>query len=78
MRTKKGKVSSIKMDKTIVVQVHTYKAHPLYKKRYRKTKKFYADDPKNVCCIGDIVTIVETKPMSKLKRWRLVEINEKA
>lgn len=69
MRTKKGTVSSNKMDKTIVVTVHTYKTHPKYKKRYRTSKKFYAHDPENKFQIGEDVTIYETRPMSRLKRW---------
>jgi small subunit ribosomal protein S17 len=73
MRTKKGVVTSAKMDKTIVVSVHSYKSHAKYKKRYRVTTKFYAHDENNVCSEGDIVTIKETKPSSKLKRWALVE-----
>ncbi len=73
MRTKKGVVTSAKMDKTIVVSVHSYKSHAKYKKRYRVTTKFYAHDENNVCSEGDIVTIMETKPSSKLKRWTLVE-----
>tara|TARA_Y100001960_G_C13877502_1_gene449800 strand:+ start:217 stop:447 length:231 start_codon:yes stop_codon:yes gene_type:complete len=73
MRTKKGVVTSTKMDKTVVVSVHTYKSHPIYKKRYRVTKKFYAHDENNTCSEGDIVTIKETRPLSKLKRWELLE-----
>lgn len=57
------------MDKTIVVTVNTYKTHPKYKKRYRTSKKFYAHDPENKFQIGDDVTIYETRPMSRLKRW---------
>jgi len=73
MRTKKGIVTSDKMDKTIVVSVHTYKNDPKYKKRYRITKKFYAHDEKNSSKDGDIVTIKEISPLSKKKRWALVE-----
>jgi small subunit ribosomal protein S17 len=73
MRTKKGVVTSTKMDKTIVVSVHTYKSHEKYKKRYRVTKKFYAHDESNTCQEGDVVTIKETRPLSKLKRWELLE-----
>lgn len=73
MRTKKGVVTSNKMDKTIVVSVHTYKSHPKYKKRYRITKKFYAHDENNTYLEWDIVVIKETKPTSKLKRWEVVE-----
>ncbi|MCP4522719.1 MAG: 30S ribosomal protein S17 [Candidatus Gracilibacteria bacterium] len=75
MRTKKGVVTSTKMDKTIVVSVHTYKNHAKYKKSYRVTKKFYAHDAENTCSEGDIVTIQETRPLSKLKRWALLEKN---
>lgn len=69
MRTKKGIVTSDKMNKTIVVTVHSYKTHPKYKKRFRVSKKYYADNPNNTHKIGDKVTIYETKPLSKLKRW---------
>lgn len=73
-----GKVVSDKMDKTIVVAVETYKKHPLYAKRIRYTKKFKAHDENNTAKIGDVVRIMETKPISKDKRWRLVEIVEEA
>jgi small subunit ribosomal protein S17 len=73
MRIKTGIVTSDKMDKTVVVTVHTYESHPLYKKRYRKTKKFYAQDPENKYKVGDEVTIYETRPLSKLKRWTVVK-----
>ncbi len=73
MRTKKGVVTSTKMDKTIVVTVHTYKNDPKYKKRYRVTTKFQAHDEKNSCEMWDVVVIKETKPLSKLKRWELLE-----
>ncbi len=73
MRTIKGVVTSTKMDKTIVVSVHTYKSHPKYKKRYRVTKKFYAHDENNSCSVNDLVTIKESRPLSKSKRWVLVE-----
>ena len=73
MRTKKGVVTSNKMDKTIVVSVHTYKTHPKYNKRDRVTNKFYAHDEKNECKEGDIVVIKETRPTSKKKRWELVK-----
>ena len=72
-RSKKGIVTSNKMDKTLVIQVHTYKMHPKYKKRYRTSKKFYAHNPENQFQIGDEVTIYETRPLSKLKRWTVVE-----
>ncbi|OEF96426.1 30S ribosomal protein S17 [Vulcanibacillus modesticaldus] len=73
-----GKVVSDKMDKTIVVAVETYKKHPLYGKRIKYTKKFKAHDENNQAKIGDIVKIMETRPLSKDKRWRLVEIVEEA
>ena len=73
MRTKKGVVTSNKMDKTVVVSVHTYKSDSKYKKRFRITKKFYAHDENNTCSIWDQVLIKETRPTSKLKRWDLVE-----
>jgi len=69
IRSKKGTVTSAKMDKTIVVTIHSYKVHPIYKKKYRTSKKFYAHDEKNTYKIGDEVTIYESRPLSKLKRW---------
>lgn len=73
-----GKVVSDKMDKTIVVSVTTYKKHPLYQKRIKYTKKFKAHDELNQAKVGDTVKIMETRPLSKDKRWRLVEIVEQA
>lgn len=73
-----GTVVSDKMDKTIVVAVETFKTNPIYKKRVKNTTKFKAHDEKNECGIGDRVKIMETRPLSKDKRWRLVEIIEKA
>ncbi|AZS17441.1 30S ribosomal protein S17 [Paenibacillus lutimineralis] len=73
-----GKVVSDKMDKTIVVAVETYKKHDLYHKRMKYTKKFKAHDENNTAKIGDTVKIAETRPLSKDKRWRLVEVIEKA
>ena len=73
-----GKVVSDKMDKTIVVAVETYKKHSLYHKRIKYTKKFKAHDEQNSAHIGDVVKIMETRPLSKDKCWRLVEIVEKA
>lgn len=73
-----GKVVSDKMDKTIVVAVETYKKHSLYHKRIKYTKKFKAHDEHNEAKIGDTVKIMETRPLSKDKNWRLVEITEKA
>lgn len=77
-REQVGKVVSDKMDKTIVVAVETYKEHKLYHKRIKYTKKFKAHDENNQAKIGDIVRIAETRPLSKDKRWRLVEIVEEA
>lgn len=73
----KGKVVSDKMDKTITVQVDTYRSHKLYGKRYKYSKKFHAHDEKNEAKIGDVVRIMETRPLSKSKHFRLVEITEK-
>ncbi len=73
-----GKVVSDKMDKTIVVASETFIAHPLYKKQVKKTKRYKAHDENNQCNIGDTVKIMETRPLSKDKRWRLVDIVEKA
>jgi small subunit ribosomal protein S17 len=73
-----GKVVSDKMDKTIVVAVEERVKHPLYGKTIRRTKKFKAHDERNEAKIGDTVRIMETRPLSKEKRWRLVEIVEKA
>ncbi|WP_457622783.1 30S ribosomal protein S17 [Persephonella sp.] len=69
-----GKVVSDKMDKTVVVAVERYVPHPLYGKRVKKTTKFYAHDEENKCKIGDIVRIRESRPLSKLKRWVVIEI----
>ena len=77
-KTRIGKVVSDKMDKTIVVAVETFVKHPLYKKRVKNTVKFKAHDEHNECGIGDVVKIMETRPLSKEKHWRLVEIVEKA
>ena len=73
-----GKVVSNKMDKTIVVAIEDNVMHPLYKKIVKRTVKFKAHDENNACNIGDKVEIMETRPISKDKRWRLVEIIEKA
>ena len=73
-----GKVVSDKMDKTVVVAVEDSVKHPLYKKIIKRTVKFKAHDEKNECKSGDKVRIMETKPLSKDKRWRVVEIIEKA
>ncbi|MFB5268958.1 30S ribosomal protein S17 [Paenibacillus enshidis] len=77
-RVQVGKVVSDKMNKTIVVAVETYKKHDLYHKRIKYTKKFKAHDENNTAQIGDTVKIMETRPLSKDKNWRLVEIVEKA
>ena len=71
---KEGVVISNKMDKTIVVAVVSLKRHRIYKRTYKQTKHFYAHDEENSCQIGDRVLIEETRPLSKLKRWRLIEI----
>lgn len=73
-----GKVVSDKMDKTVVVAIETYKMHRLYNKRMKYTKKYKAHDELNTANIGDTVKIMETRPISKDKRWRLVEVVEKA
>ena len=77
-KTRVGKVVSDKMDKTIVVAVLETYAHPLYKKTVRRSYKLKAHDENNACSIGDRVKVMETRPLSKDKRWRLVEIIEKA
>ncbi len=76
-KTRTGVVSSNKMDKTITVAVERKVKHPIYGKFVKKTSKFHAHDEKNECSIGDIVEIMETRPLSKTKRWRLVEVVEK-
>jgi small subunit ribosomal protein S17 len=73
-----GVVYSNRMDKSITVAVKWKEKHPIYGKFVNKTKKFHAHDEKNECNIGDTVKIMETRPLSKTKRWRLVEIIEKA
>lgn len=77
-KTRVGVVTSDKMDKTIVVSIKQRKKHPMYGKTVSLTKKFQAHDEENACGIGDTVKIMETRPLSKNKRWRLVEIVEKA
>jgi len=77
-KVREGIVVSDKMDKTIVVAIKDKAKHPLYKKTINKTKKLKAHDENNECGIGDTVRIVETRPLSKDKRWRVVEIIEKA
>ncbi len=73
-----GRVVSNKMQKTIVVEIHQRKLHRLYKKYLTRTKRIKAHDEKNECGIGDTVRVVETRPLSREKRWRLLEIVEKA
>lgn len=73
-----GVVTSSKMDKTITVSVERKEKHPIYGKFVKRTKKFAAHDEKNECNEGDVVRIMETRPLSKNKRWRLVEILERA
>jgi small subunit ribosomal protein S17 len=77
-KTRIGKVVSDKMDKTIVVAIETNVKHPLYKKIIKRTYKLKAHDEKNECKVGDKVKVMETRPLSREKRWRLVEIIEKA
>ena len=77
-KTRVGVVVSDKMDKTVVVAIKTKVRHPLYGKMVNRTRKFKVHDEENQCGVGDTVKIVETRPISKDKRWRLVEIVEKA
>ncbi|NLC07770.1 MAG: 30S ribosomal protein S17 [Syntrophomonadaceae bacterium] len=77
-KTRVGKVVSDKMDKTVGVSVDTLIRHPLYGKIVRRSKKFKAHDENNQCRIGDVVKIMETRPLSRDKNWRVVEIVEKA
>ena len=77
-KVRTGKVVSDKMDKTIVVAVENHVKHPLYKKIVKRTYKLKAHDENNECNVGDTVRVMETRPLSKDKRWRLVEIVEKA
>jgi len=73
-----GNVVSNKMSKTIVVEVHRSKSHPMYARVIQRSKKYYAHDEQNSCHIGDVVKIEETRPLSHLKRWRLVEVVRRA
>ena len=73
-KTRVGRVVSNKMDKTVVVAVETLRHHPLYKKTIKRAAKFKAHDEKNECRPGDIVKIIETRPLSREKRWRVAEI----
>ncbi len=77
-KTRIGIVVSTKMDKTITVAIERKVPHPIYKKYFKKTTKFLAHDEKSECGLGDVVKIMETRPLSKRKKWRLVEIVEKA
>lgn len=77
-KTRQGIVLSNKMDKTIIVASKFKEKHPIYGKFISKTKKYYAHDEKNEVNLGDIVQIMETRPLSKLKRWRVVKIVERA
>lgn len=77
-KERQGLVVSAKMDKTITVAVDRQVAHPLYKKVVRRTKKYHAHDVENTCNVGDLVRIRETRPLSKTKCWKLVEIVKRA
>lgn len=77
-RTQLGIVRSNKMDKTVVVEVSHKEKHPVYKKYIRRTKRFHAHDQSNQCQIGDRVLLIETRPLSKTKRWAVKEVVEKA
>jgi small subunit ribosomal protein S17 len=77
-KTRQGIVVSNKMDKSVVVAIERRVAHPLYKKYFKKTTRIMAHDEKNECGIGDLVKIMETRPLSLRKKWRVVEIVEKA
>ena len=77
-KTRVGKVVSTKMDKTIVVAIEDNVRHPKYGKILKRTVKIHAHDAENVCQVGDKVSVMETRPLSATKRWRLVEIIEKA
>ena len=77
-KTRIGMVTSNRMEKTVTVSVERRVKHPIYGKFVKKTTKFHAHDEKNECTIGDMVRIMETRPLSKTKRWRLVEVLEKA
>lgn len=77
-KERQGVVVSVAGDKTCVVKVEDRKRHPLYGKMITRSTKFHAHDENNECTVGDVVRIMETRPISKMKRWRLVEIVEKA
>ena len=77
-KTRTGVVVSDKMDKTVVVAIEEYTKHPVYSKVIKRTKKYKAHDEENTCQTGDKVKIMETRPLSKEKRWRVVQVIEKA
>jgi len=77
-KTRIGKVVSNRMNKTVVVAVERLLRHPQYKKTIKKTSKLYAHDEKNECKVGDIVGLMETRPLSRLKRWRVFQVVKKA
>ncbi|MES2764332.1 MAG: 30S ribosomal protein S17 [Bacteroidota bacterium] len=77
-KVRSGKVVSNKMNKTIVVALERQVAHPIYKKYFKQTKKVLAHDEENACQIGDVVKIIESRPLSARKRWRLLEVIERA
>ena len=77
-KVRQGRVVSDKMDKTIVVAVETLVQHPLYGKRMKRTKRLHAHDEKNDCQAGDLVEVMETRPLSKTKRWRVTRVVERA
>jgi small subunit ribosomal protein S17 len=77
-KVRTGRVVSSKMDKTIVVRVERTLQHPLLKKYIRQSKKYYAHDQENTCAVGDTVRITECRPLSRLKRWRLTEVLDRA
>jgi small subunit ribosomal protein S17 len=77
-KTKIGVVTSNRMEKTVTVEIERKVKHPIYGKFVKKTTKFHAHDEKNECGVGDIVKIMEARPLSKTKHWRLVEVVEKA
>ena len=77
-KTRIGRVVSNKMDKTVVVAVERLVSHPMYQKRVKRLKKIYAHDKDNQCQIGDIVRVTESRPLSRLKRWRVSKIMERA
>ncbi|MBM3287509.1 MAG: 30S ribosomal protein S17 [Candidatus Eisenbacteria bacterium] len=77
-KVREGTVVSSKMDKTVVIEQKRRMSHPIYKRYITLTKKYYAHDERNECHVGDIVRIMETRPLSKMKRWRVVEVLEKA